>query len=71
MSISADATRFKILNANFGTRKSSLGVARVMPVDAFWQEPLAPALAPAGKGCTSALSPHARAKTMLAFAGSF
>jgi hypothetical protein len=70
MSISADAARFKIRNPNFGTGKSSLGVARVMPVDAFWQEPLTPALAPAGERCTSSLSPHARAKAVLALAGS-
>jgi hypothetical protein len=59
------------LKSELGTGKSSLGVARVMPVDAFWQEALAPALAPPGERCTSSLSPHARTKTMLAFAGSF
>jgi hypothetical protein len=35
----------------------------------FWEQPLAPALTPAGEGGPAALGLHPRAKTVLTFPG--
>ena len=43
----------------------------VRPVDAFGEQTLATALAPSREGGASALGPHACAKSMLSFAGTF
>jgi hypothetical protein len=42
-----------------------------MPVGTFREKTLATALAPSRECGASALGPHARAKSMLAFAGTF
>jgi hypothetical protein len=44
-------------------------VSRVVSLDAFWQQPFAAALAPAGERGASAFGFHACAKAMLTFAG--
>ena len=44
---------------------SSLGVARVMTLNAFWQQTFSAALATTREGGASAFRPHARAKTVL------
>ena len=49
------------------SRRSGLGMPRVMFLDAFWQQTLATALAPPGECGAPAFRAHARAKTMLAF----
>jgi hypothetical protein len=43
-------------------------MASVMPLDAFWEQALAAALAPAGKDRTPAFGLHASTKTVLTFA---
>jgi hypothetical protein len=48
-----------------------LGVPRVRPFDAFGKQTLATALAPSRECGASAFGPHARAKSVLAFAGTF
>lgn len=52
------------------SKKSSLRMARVMPVNAFRQQTFATALPPARERGATALSPHTSAKAMLAFARS-
>jgi len=42
-----------------------------MPLDAFRQQPLAAALAAAGKSCATAFGTHAGTKTVLTFARPF
>jgi hypothetical protein len=58
---------------NTGNRigKSSLGVAREMTIDAFWQQTFASALTTAREGGASAFRPHAGTKTVLLLARSF
>jgi hypothetical protein len=48
-----------------------LGVTGVRPVDALWKKTLAAALAPPCQGGASGFATHARAKSMLVFAGAF
>ena len=50
---------------------SSLGMARVVDLDTFWQQTFAAALTTAREGGASAFGPHARAKTVLTLARSF
>jgi hypothetical protein len=50
------------------SKKSSLRVSRVMPVNAFRQQTFATALPPACERGATALSPHTGAKAVLAFA---
>jgi hypothetical protein len=50
-------------------QKLRLGMARVMSLDAFWQQSFPSALAPASEGGSSALGFHACAKAVLTFAG--
>jgi hypothetical protein len=45
-----------------------LGVARVVKIDAFGQQSFTSALTASGKSGTAALSFHARAESVLAFA---
>jgi hypothetical protein len=52
-------------------QKLRLGMARVMSVDAFWQQSFPPALAPAGERGAPAFGLHACAKAVLTFAGAF
>jgi hypothetical protein len=51
--------------------RSGLCVPGVRPVDAFGEQTLATALAPSRECGASAFGPHARAKSVLAFAGTF
>jgi hypothetical protein len=51
--------------------RSGLCMPGVRPLDAFGEQTLATALAPSREGGASALGPHARAKSMLALAGTF
>ena len=51
------------------TKKSSLGVAREVTIDAFRQKPFAATLATARQGGASAFGFHAGAETVLLFAG--
>ena len=46
-------------------------VSGEMALDTFWQQPFAPALAPACERGAAALGLHTRAKTVLLFAGAF
>ena len=46
-------------------------MARVMTIDALWQQTFAAALTTTREGGASAFGPHARAKTVLALARSF
>jgi hypothetical protein len=48
-----------------------LSVTGVRPVDAFWKKTLAATLAPPRLGGAPGFATHARAKSMLAFAGTF
>jgi hypothetical protein len=48
-----------------------LSVPGVRPFDAFWKKTLAAALAPPRQGGAPGFATHARAKSMLAFAGAF
>ena len=52
-----------------GNSNLRLRVASVMHFRPFREQPLAPALAPAGEGGPAALGLHPRAKTVLAFPG--
>jgi hypothetical protein len=49
------------------SRRSGLGMPRVVFLDTFWQQTLATALAPPGECGAPAFGAHARAKTVLAF----
>jgi hypothetical protein len=42
-----------------------------MPLNTFWQKPLAAALAPPSERGASAFCAHPRTKSMLTFAGAF
>ena len=64
-------TRFSKLADKPQSRKSGLGVAREVAIDAFRQKSLASALATAREGGASAFRPHAGAKTVLLLARSF
>jgi hypothetical protein len=68
MSILADVD---LVNRNRDCRKSGLGMAREMALNAFRQETFATALTPPGESGASAFGPHARAKTVLLLARSF
>jgi hypothetical protein len=57
--------------SRFERRKSSLGVAGVMYVNALRKQAFATALTPAGKSGAAALCSHPGAKTVLAFTRSF
>jgi hypothetical protein len=59
-----------IVNGQSGS-DSSLGMAREMTIDAFWQQTFAAALTTAREGGASAFGPHAGAKTVLLLARSF
>ena len=48
-----------------------LSVTGVRPVDAFWKKTLAATLAPPRQGGAPGFATHARAKSMLVFAGAF
>lgn len=50
------------------SRKSSLGMAGVVYLDAFREQAFAPALPPARQGGAARFRLHARTKTVLAFA---
>jgi len=56
------------ISAQTATKKSGLGVAREMAIDAFRQQAFASALATAGECGASAFRPHPRPKTVLALA---
>jgi hypothetical protein len=47
--------------------RSSLRVADVMFLDAFWEQPFAAALTPACESCATTFSPHPRTKAVLTF----
>ena len=57
--------------SDFELRRSSLRVARVVPVNAFRKQAFATALPPARKSGATALGSHTSAKAVLAFARSF
>jgi hypothetical protein len=54
--------------SNFDFRKSSLRVAGVMFLDAFWEQPFAAALPSPCERCTTSFGPHPRTKAVLTFA---
>ncbi len=58
-------------DSSVASSDSSLGMAREMTIDAFWQQTFASALTTAREGGASAFGPHAGAKTVLLLARSF
>jgi hypothetical protein len=50
------------------TKELRLGMARVMPFGALWEQAFATTLAPACQGCAAPFGFHAGTKTMLTFA---
>jgi hypothetical protein len=65
---SGEAGAFKVAVPG---KRSSLGMARVVPLNALREQALATALPPPRQGGAASFRPHPRAESVLAFASAF